>query len=86
MSESNYVPDGTGVVMGDRKPMPDQGTSTGMTGIHTVTDGRSLDQDAINRLGALTGTESDPMDECHVDDPTFGPAPGDAAEDKTEGY
>jgi hypothetical protein len=86
MSDANYKPDGTGVVMGDRKPMPDRGTGTGMTGIQTVTDGRSLELDAVNRLGSLTGTDSDPMDECYPDDPTFGPAKGDAAEDKAEGY
>lgn len=86
MSESNYKPDGTGVVMGDRKPMPDRGTSTGMTGINTVLDGRSLDPDATNTIGKLTGTGSDPMDECYPDDPTFGPAKGDAAEDAKEGY
>jgi hypothetical protein len=86
MSESNYKPDGTGVVMGDRKPMPERGTGTGMTGVNTVTDGRDLGVDAINRLGALTGTDSDPMAECYVDDPTFGAAKGDAAEDRAEGY
>lgn len=86
MSESNYKPDGTGVVMGDTKPMPDRGTETGMTGFATDTGGMSLALDATNRIGALTGTDSDPMDECYADDPTFGPAPGDAAEDKAEGY
>lgn len=86
MSESNYIPDGTGVVMGDRKPMPDAGTGTGMTGINTVTGGCDLSGDAINRIGALTGTGSDPMEEDRADDPAFGPAPGDAAEDKAEGY
>lgn len=62
MSESNYIPDGSGVVMGDTKPMPDRGTGTGMTGVNTVTDGRSLDSDAINRIGGISGTGSDPMD------------------------
>jgi hypothetical protein len=72
MSDSNYKPDGTGVVMGDRKPVPDRGTGTGMTGVTTVTDGRSLDVDATNSLGGLGGTDSDPMDLCHAPDPTFG--------------
>jgi hypothetical protein len=86
MSESNYKPDGTGVVMGDTKPMPDRGTSTGMTGFTTVTDGRSLDPDATNSLGRLSGTDSDPAAECYADDPTFGPAKGDRAEDAKESY
>jgi hypothetical protein len=86
MSESNYKPDGTGVVMGDRKPVPDRGTSTGMTGIKTDTGGYSIDVDATNSLGKMSGTGSDPMDECYADDPTFGPAPGDRAEDAKEGY
>jgi hypothetical protein len=86
MSDSNYKPDGTGVVMGDTKPMPDRGTSTGMTGFSTELDGRSLDTDATNSLGRLTGTGSDPMEECYADDPTFGPAKGDSAEDAREKY
>lgn len=72
MSESNYKPDGKGVVMGDTKPMPDRGTGTGMTGVNTVTDGRSLDSDTTNSIGQLTGTDSDPMDQCHATDPAFG--------------
>ena len=86
MSDSNYKPDGTGVVMGDTKPMPDRGTSTGMTGFATETGGMSLDVDATNSLGKMSGTDSDPAAECYADDPTFGPAPGDAAEDAKEKY
>lgn len=86
MSDSNYKPDGTGVVMGDTKAMPNRGTGTGLTGHDTHGEGMSLDQDATNTIGKITGaTKSDPMDECYVDDPTFGPAKGDAAEDKA-GY
>jgi len=86
MSESNYIPDGTGVVMGDRKPMPDRGTSTGMTGFKTMND-MSIDVDATNSMGSITSaTGSDPAEECHQDDPTFGPASGDKAEDAKEGY
>lgn len=85
-ADSRYVPDGTGVVMGDTGAMPDRGTSTGMTGIMTETDGRSLDPDATNSLGRLTGTGSDPAAECYPDDPAFGPAPGDREEDAGEGY
>lgn len=85
-ADSKYVPDGTGVVMGDTAPMPDRGTSTGMTGINTDTGGMSLDVDATNSMGRLTGTDSDPMGECYADDPTFGPAPGDRAEDAGEDY
>lgn len=84
MSESNYIPDGTGVVMGDTKAMPDRGTSTGVPD-NTYDLGRSLDQDATNSMGSITSTsQSTPMDERMADDPTFGPAPGDDAEDKTE--
>lgn len=87
MSESNYKPDGTGVVMGDTKPMPDRGTRTGMTGVHTITDGKSLDLDAINRLGSIIGADSDPMEQCYsYDDPPVGSAKGGHGKDKAEGY
>jgi hypothetical protein len=72
MSESNYKPDGTGVVMGDKKPVPDRGTSTGMTGIKTDLGGMSIDVDATNSMGAVGDTGSDPMDQCYAPDPTFG--------------
>lgn len=86
MSDSNYKPDGTGVVMGDRKPMPDKGTGTGMTGFPLEDGGMSLDDTATNTIGKITGaTKSDPPGECYADDPTFGPAKGDAAEDAAEG-
>lgn len=118
MSDANYKPDGTGVVMGDTRPMPDRGTGTGMTGIPTDLGGYSINVDATNRMGGLSdtgsdamdavfsrdsnlssgeshysvpgqrisGTNSDPMPENYVDDPAFGAAPGDAAEDRAEGY
>jgi hypothetical protein len=87
MSDTNYKPDGTGVVMGDTKPMPDRGTTTGMTGYNTHGEGMGLGQDDTNSMGSITGsTGSDPWDECYVDDPTFGPAPGDKAEDAKERY
>jgi hypothetical protein len=83
MSDTNYKPDGTGVVMGDTKAMPDRGTGTGMTGYDTHGEGMSLDLEATNSMGKITGaTNSDPAGECYPDDPTFGPAKGDAAEDK----
>lgn len=83
MSDSNYKPDGTGVVMGDTRAMPDRGTGTGMTGFDLQDGGMSLDQSATNSMGKISGaTQSDPAAECHADDPTFGPAKGDAAEDK----
>lgn len=79
MSDSNYKPDGTGVVMGDRKAMPDKGTSTGMTGYDTHGEGVSLDQSATNTIGKITGaTKSDAPGECYADDPTFGKAKGDS--------
>lgn len=70
MSESNYRPDGTGVVMGDTKAMPDRGTSTGMTGFNTHND-MSIDQDATNRMGNVADTGSDPHDQSHPIDPSL---------------
>jgi hypothetical protein len=85
MSDSNYKPDGTGVVMGDTKAMPDKGTTTGMSGFPLEDDGMSIAQDATNTIGKITSaTKSDPPGECYPDDPTFGPAKGDAAEDESE--
>lgn len=82
-----FIPDGTGIVQGDTKPMPDRGTTTGMTGYSIEADGMGLGLDETNSLGGISGsTQSDPMAECSVDDPTFGPAPGDRAEDAAEGY
>lgn len=78
MKDSNYKPDGTGVVMGDKKSMPDRGTSTGWHGADPKIEGASTDPEAINRIGSITSaTKSDPAGECYPDDPTFGPAPGD---------
>lgn len=72
MSESNYIPDGTGVVMGDRKPMPDKGTTTGMTGYNAHLEGAGLGQDDTNSQGGISGdTGSDPADQCHATDPNF---------------
>lgn len=79
MSDTNYKPDGTGVVMGDTKPMPDKGTGTGMTGHATHDEGMSQDQSATNSMGKISGTDSDPMDRCYSPDPTFGKAAGDKA-------
>lgn len=63
MSESNYKP--TGELQGDTKPMPDRGSSTGLTGHATHDEGMSIDADATNRLGGIAGaTKSDPMDCC----------------------
>lgn len=56
-----------------------------MTGFALQDGGMSLDPDATNSMGKITGaTRSDPPGECYADDPTFGPAPGDAAEDAAE--
>lgn len=73
MSDSNYKPDGTGVVMGDTKPMPDRGTKTGMTGYNIHGDGMGLGMDDTNTMGSITGaTGSDPMDKCCATDPVHG--------------
>jgi len=74
----------TGYVKDDHESLPDRGTTTGMTGFDTNAQGMSLDQDATNSQGKISGTGSDPMAECYADDPTFGPAAGD--NDKSEGY
>jgi hypothetical protein len=73
MSDANYKPDGTGVVMGDTKPVPDRGTTTGMTGYATELDGNGLGLDATNSLGSITGaTGSDPMEQCYADESRVG--------------
>lgn len=73
MKDSNYIP--TGELQGDTKGMPDRGTKTGMNG---DTYGASLDPDATNSMGGISGsTGSDAMGEDSADDPTFGPAKGD---------
>lgn len=81
MKDSNYIPDGSGIVMGDTKAMPNRGTSTGMNGDSYDAD---LSQDSTNRIVGISGsTKSDPWAEDAVDDPTFGPAKGD--DDRDEG-
>lgn len=87
MSDSNYKPDGTGVVMGDTKGMPDRGTSTGMSpGADPYLDGMSVDPEAINRIGSITAdTKSDPIGESPSDDPTFGEGAGPDKDD-SRGY
>ena len=85
MKPMNYRPQG--VMSGENVgPLTDKGTSTGFTGMDPHTMGMSLDDTATNSMGRITSaTKSDPWDEGEVDDPTFGPAPGDAAEDAREG-
>lgn len=70
MKDSNYIPDGTGVVMGDTKPMPDRGTGTGMTGYDPQLEGTDIGLDSINRMGSATGTDSDPMEQDKPKDPS----------------
>lgn len=82
MSESNYTP--SGELQGKNTgPLPDRGTSTGM-GDNAQTEGMSLQPEAINRMGALKGTESDPPGECKSDDPTFAGSGSDP--DDKRGY
>lgn len=59
MSEDNYVP--SGVLQGQNTgPLPDRGTKTGM-GDNAQTDGMSLEPEATNREGSITGaTKSTP--------------------------
>jgi hypothetical protein len=88
MKDSNYKPDGTGVVMGDTKSMPDRGTSTGMNPgapVWAVENGFSLDPEATNRIGGIkSATQSDAPGESPSDDPTFGSRGADP--DDTRGY
>lgn len=70
MSESNYKPDGSGVVMGDSKPMPNRGTTTGSVG-YGAPYGADISIKAINRLGSLDAS-SDPIDKDRADNPNFG--------------
>lgn len=58
----------SGDLQGDDKGMPDRGTKTGMNG---DTYGASLDVDATNTIGKMTGTDSDPIDglpQCNDND------------------
>jgi hypothetical protein len=48
----------TGKLQGDTKPMPDRGTGTAVTDTY----GADLSQDAQNRKGKMSGTDSDPHD------------------------
>lgn len=57
MTEKCYRPNGE--LQGDAKPMPDRGTGTGMTP-NQQTAGASLDVDATNRTGRVSGAGSDP--------------------------
>lgn len=60
MSDTNYKPDGTGIVMGDKKAMPDRGTSTGWHGADPQLDGHGTGPDDINRISGIGGaTKSD---------------------------
>lgn len=64
MKSGKYIPDGSGVVQGDSKAIPDAGSHTGMNG---DSYGADLGQDATNGKGSITGsTKSDPMmDDCN---------------------
>ena len=55
--DSNYRP--TGELQGDSKPMPDRGTGTGMVGNQQI-GGASIERDAVNRIGRMSGATSDP--------------------------
>lgn len=61
MKDANYKPDGTGVVMGDTRAMPDRGTGTGFNGDSYDAD---TSQEATNGMGKISGTKSNPADQC----------------------
>lgn len=57
MKNDQYLPDGK--LQGDDKPMPNQGTSTGVTDTY----GADLSQGADNRIGSIVGSsKSDDKD------------------------
>lgn len=56
-SDNEYTPNGQ--LQGDTSPMPDRGTSTGVSDSY----GADLSEDATNSMGSITGaTKSDGMD------------------------
>ena len=66
MERMNPLPDGGDMVRGDTKPMPDQGTTTGLNG---DTYGADIGCDAINRIGFISAyTKSDPIFETDNDE------------------
>jgi hypothetical protein len=50
MKDCNYKPDGTGVVMGDSKAVPNRGTDIGFHGADPQLDGAGTGQDDIQQL------------------------------------
>lgn len=57
MKNDQYTP--SGELQGDDKPMPDQGTGTGVTDTY----GADLSQSADNRIGSIVGSsKSDGME------------------------
>lgn len=73
MKDTNYKPDGKGVVMGDTRGLPDRGTSTGWHGADPMLGGASTDPDATNSMGSIKGaTRSDPFEDGSPEDPAFG--------------
>jgi hypothetical protein len=62
MSDTNNRPNKDCSLRGENVgPLPDKGVGTGMNG---DTYGASLGEDATNRMGPLSGTDSDPADQC----------------------
>jgi len=62
--KDGYKP--SGELQGDTKPMPDRGTSTGVSDTY----GADLSQGASNSMGGISGaTKSDKHDQC-VPNPT----------------
>lgn len=57
----HYRPNGN--LQGDDRPMPDRGTTTGMTGHATHNDGFGLGVDDTNRTGSMgSAAKSDPAE------------------------
>lgn len=74
MSLTNNRPNADASLRGDDKPMPMQGTVTGMdpSGFQSTDGGMSLDGDATNSLGGMGSmTKSDPWADAAPSDPAY---------------
>lgn len=84
MSETNNRPNKDGSLRGDDSNLPDRGTGIGWHGADPQLDGKSVEPEAINRIGSITSaTKSDPAPECYSEDPTFGE---DSGADRDRSY
>ena len=66
MSDTNNRPNADGSIRGDTSDLPMRGSMTNVTDTY----GADLGQSATNRMGKLTGTQSDSPEDCYADDPS----------------